>query len=58
VAVIGGGNTAVEEALYLSDIAETVYVVHRRDELRAEKILAERAFKVDEPQVHLGHGSH
>ncbi|MGI5819422.1 MAG: thioredoxin-disulfide reductase [Armatimonadota bacterium] len=47
VAVIGGGNTAIEEALYLSDIAETVYVVHRRDELRAEEILAERAFKVD-----------
>lgn len=47
VAVIGGGNTAIEEALYLSDIAEMVYVVHRRDELRAERILAERAFKVD-----------
>jgi len=47
VAVIGGGNSAVEEALYLSDIAEQVYVVHRRDELRAERILAERAFKVD-----------
>ena len=39
VAVIGGGNTAVEEALYLSNIAEEVIVVHRRDELRAEKIL-------------------
>ena len=47
VAVIGGGNSAIEEALYLSDIAEKVYVVHRRDELRAERILAERAFKVD-----------
>jgi thioredoxin reductase (NADPH) len=47
VAVIGGGNSAIEEALYLSDIAERVYVVHRRDELRAERILAERAFKVD-----------
>ena len=47
VAVIGGGNSAVEEALYLSDIVEKVYVVHRRDELRAEKIVAERAFKVD-----------
>jgi thioredoxin reductase (NADPH) len=47
VAVIGGGNSAVEEALYLSDVAEKVYVIHRRDELRAERILAERAFKVD-----------
>jgi thioredoxin reductase (NADPH) len=39
VAVIGGGNTAVEEALYLSNIAEEVIIVHRRNELRAEKIL-------------------
>ena len=39
VAVIGGGNTAVEEALYLSNIADEVFLVHRRDELRAEKIL-------------------
>ncbi len=39
VAVIGGGNTAVEEALYLSNIADEVILVHRRDELRAEKIL-------------------
>ncbi|MGD9496966.1 MAG: thioredoxin-disulfide reductase [Armatimonadota bacterium] len=44
VAVIGGGNTAIEEALYLSDIAQKVYVIHRRDELRADKVLAERAF--------------
>ncbi len=42
VAVIGGGNTAVEEALYLADIAEHVTLVHRRDELRAEKILTDR----------------
>lgn len=42
VAVIGGGNTAVEEALYLSHIARHVTVIHRRDKLRSEKILAER----------------
>jgi thioredoxin reductase (NADPH) len=44
VAVIGGGNTAVEEALYLSNIAEEVVLVHRREELRAEKILQDRLF--------------
>ncbi len=44
VAVIGGGNTAVEEALYLSNIAGKVTLVHRRDELRAEKILQDRLF--------------
>ncbi len=42
VAVVGGGNTAVEEALYLSQIASQVYLIHRRDELRAEAILADR----------------
>jgi thioredoxin reductase (NADPH) len=45
VAVIGGGNTAVEEALYLSNIASEVVLVHRRDELRAEKILQDRLFE-------------
>ena len=44
VAVIGGGNTAVEEALYLANIASHVYLVHRRDALRAEKILQDRLF--------------
>ncbi|WP_111656641.1 thioredoxin-disulfide reductase [Isoalcanivorax indicus] len=44
VAVIGGGNTAVEEALYLSNIASQVYLVHRRDSLRAEKILQDKLF--------------
>ena len=42
VAVVGGGNTAVEEALYLSNLAEHVTVIHRRDELRAEKMLQDR----------------
>ncbi len=44
VAVIGGGNTAAEEALYLSNIAEEVVLVHRRDALRAEKILQDKLF--------------
>ena len=44
VAVIGGGNTAAEEALYLSRICSKVYLIHRRDELRAEKILQDRIF--------------
>lgn len=47
VAVIGGGNTAVEEALYLSNICSKVHLVHRRDELRAEKILQDRLFNRD-----------
>jgi thioredoxin reductase (NADPH) len=45
VAVIGGGNTAVEEALYLSNIASEVTLVHRRDKLRSEKILQDRLFE-------------
>jgi thioredoxin reductase (NADPH) len=45
VAVIGGGNTAVEEALYLSNLASEVVVVHRRDELRAEAMLQDRLFE-------------
>ena len=45
VAVIGGGNTAVEEALYLSNICKEVVLVHRRDKLRAEKILQDRLFE-------------
>ena len=44
VAVIGGGNTAVEEALYLSNLCQNVTLIHRRDELRAEKILQNRLF--------------
>ena len=54
VAVIGGGNTAVEEALYLSNIASNVTLVHRRDALRAEKILQDRLFeKVEEGKVEI-----
>lgn len=45
VVVIGGGNTAVEEALYLSNIAKHVTLIHRRDSLRAEKILQNRLFE-------------
>jgi len=45
VAIVGGGNTAVEEALYLAHIAQHVTLVHRRDKLRAEKILQDRLFK-------------
>ncbi len=50
VAVIGGGNTAAEEALYLANIADKVHLVHRRDEMRAEKILQDRVFARDNIQ--------
>lgn len=51
VIVVGGGNSAVEEALYLSNIAKSVTVVHRRDSFRSEKILQERLFAKDNIKV-------
>jgi thioredoxin reductase (NADPH) len=55
VIVVGGGNTAVEEALFLANLAEEVILVHRRDELRAEKILQERLFQHPTIQVLWNH---
>ena len=52
VAVVGGGNTAAEEALYLSRICSKVHLIHRRDELRAEKILQNRIFDSDNIEIH------
>ncbi len=46
-AVIGGGNSAIEEAIYLTKFAKKVYIIHRRDELRADKIIQQRAFSND-----------
>jgi thioredoxin reductase (NADPH) len=51
VAVIGGGNTAVEEALYLSNLAKSVTLIHRRDSLRSEKILQQRLFAKENVRV-------
>ena len=58
IVVIGGGNTAVEEALYLSNIAKEVHLVHRRDKLRSEKILQDKLFdKVENGNMRL-HWNH
>ncbi|TCD10979.1 thioredoxin-disulfide reductase [Oricola cellulosilytica] len=51
VIVVGGGNTAVEEALYLANLAKSVTLVHRRDELRSEKILQERLFAKENVKI-------
>ena len=54
VAVVGGGNTAAEESLYLSNLCSSVILIHRRDELRADKILQERIFKkVEEGKIEI-----
>jgi len=54
VAVVGGGNTAAEESLYLSNLCSSVILIHRRNELRAEKILQERIFKkVEEGKIEI-----
>lgn len=55
VAVVGGGNTAVEEALFLTNLASKVYVIHRRDTFRAEKILQDRLFANDKIEVIWNH---
>ena len=55
VAVIGGGNTAIEEALYLSNIVKTVTVIHRRDKFRAEKILIDRLLKKENVVIEWNH---
>ena len=55
VAVVGGGNTAVEEALYLANLADSVRLIHRRDSLRSEKILQDRLFAKDNIEVIWNH---
>ncbi len=51
VAVVGGGDTALEESLYLSGLAKKVYLIHRRDELRGSKIMQDRVFKKDNIEI-------
>ncbi len=58
VMVVGGGNTALEEALYLTNHANKVYLVHRRDSFRGEKILQERVFKHNKIEVIFNHTLH
>lgn len=56
VAVVGGGNAAIEEAMFLTKFAARVYIIHRRDELRADRILQERAFQ--NPKIEIIWDSH
>ncbi|QEK38411.1 thioredoxin-disulfide reductase [Candidatus Cytomitobacter primus] len=58
VAVVGGGNTAVEEALYLSHIASTVHVIHRRDTFRAEQIMQDQMKRIPNIKLHLNSTLH
>ena len=55
VAVIGGGNVAVEDAILLSRTCKKVYVIHRRDELRADKILQEKLFACENVEIIWGY---
>ncbi len=55
IAVIGGGNAAIEESLFLTRFARKVYIIHRRDTLRAEKIIQERAFANEKIEFVLNH---
>ncbi len=58
VAVIGGGDTAMEEAIYLSKLATQVTVIHRRDSLRASKVMQDKAFATPNISLHLEHRGH